>query len=579
MLLYNVYDNRFFYEDAEENRLEVSTKKGFFHVDMSLFFPVSKKDFNMFLAIIAEDRIGEPFHVEKLESFLSGAVDHLARLEKEERDPRTKASYTAKLKKWTALYNLLASRYNLEEKAKSEEAVKYKTIEAYPYIKLEEGKKPEPVKAWRFKKYGLDLYVYKNKSGAYHVIFPALGLSCCYGSSKAAAVAALTPELAEKIREVMKGNTTEARKRYVDYMAAAGLESVLENPFYNMPEAEKPLEDATPAEAAEDPTPETTTGETPTEAPEGGRDFLTVDNYNRYSAKNPETGEVIPLQYNGNEGYTFVTLVINGVYTIFSDCREKFHKDIYTLELICQPEESAPEATQQAASTPEPETRQKAATTEKETPPGKVYPETPEAARSAASALHGEVMPGSIPTPPELNAPEAMPAGSGESVAAGSVPDAITTGKAGAICSRRKKPSFRHAGIIPRRAAGAFPALKTAARSSEESAAPPGWYDPGTAQAPIDKDITSELCKALETKKPPCQYETIPTAQKASRQAHNARKWQALTAYHASRAAPGKHASGRTAATVNIMSRRPDAVLERLGSSGGRMAAIPDHPP
>lgn len=333
MLYYNQYSKCFAVDSQEENDhfcLFVKTEKGRFNVDLLRFMPCTKKQFCMLLDIVAEDLENERRHVATLHEFIFECASILEKFRNGYSDSAQKAKYTSMINKWNTYYNELARRYSLEEKTDPEAATKCKKVSVVPFIHMAENEKPKILDGWQFKKYGMQFYVYKNpRSKTWYTIVPFCGLACNSGyKNKNAAIESITPELIKKLQDVFPDAETAeaAKKRYLEYLQKHGLDYILEDPLYNLPEFEKP-EEVKPEKASQ---------------PEEAKTTIDGSNFDEYGAKDPETGEVIPLCYNANDGYIYA--VVNG--TIYSTCKYKNHKPLYNLEVIplatCRPPEDTP---------------------------------------------------------------------------------------------------------------------------------------------------------------------------------------------------------------------------------------------
>lgn len=243
----NIYSDN----DSNLNCMNLKWNNGRMDINISNFLPCTVKDLNMFIDIVDKTEHARQ-HVDFLAAVLLETVNIIEKSIENSYDATAKAKRVAALNKWQRLYNALAKRFNLAKKENNAEQVKYKKAVVYPFAKWDDGKGARPIDGYAFEKYGFSLYVYKNIASGYHVILPGLGVSVCNGTSKAKAVAAFTPELASRVKKILAENDqTPARKRYYDYMAAAGLGSVLEDPFYNMPVFSDPEEETTPETATE----------------------------------------------------------------------------------------------------------------------------------------------------------------------------------------------------------------------------------------------------------------------------------------------------------------------------------------
>ena len=320
MLYYNQYSKNFYVDSREENGhfcLFMKTEKGRFNVDLLRFMPCTKKQFCMLLDIVKEDLENERRHVATLQEFIFECSSILEKIRNGYSDSAQKAKYTSMINKWNTYYNELAKRYNLEEKADSEK-VKYKSCFVYALYK--DGAKR--FKGFQFEKYGKTFQVYQKRKRYYIVIVPECGLEIANGSSKAAAVAALTPEIFQRLKNEIMANSekfNEFRRRFYDAMRLASFDYELENPVYmHTPESEKASQ------------------------PEEPKTTIDSSNFDLYGAKDPETGEIVPLHYNANDGYLYA--VVNGM--IYSTCTYKNHKPLFDLEVMplatCQPPEDIP---------------------------------------------------------------------------------------------------------------------------------------------------------------------------------------------------------------------------------------------
>lgn len=228
----NIYSDN----DSNPNCMNLKWNNGRMDINISNFLPCTVKDWNMFIDIIDKTEHARQ-HVDFLAAVLLETVNIIEKSIENSYDASAKAKRVAALNKWQRLYNALAKRFNLAKKENNAEQVKYKKAVVYPFVKWDDGKGARPVDGYAFEKYGFSLYVYKHPlKGGYHVIVPCFGLSACNGSSKAKAVAAFTPELAETVKRIFTENkTADARKNYADYLAAADLADLLNDPFYDIP--------------------------------------------------------------------------------------------------------------------------------------------------------------------------------------------------------------------------------------------------------------------------------------------------------------------------------------------------------
>ena len=323
MLYYDQYLKCFAVDSQEENDhfiLFAKTEKGRFNVDLLRFMPCTKKQFCMLLDIVSEDLENERRHIATLQEFILECVSILEKIRNGYSDSTQKAKYTSMLNKWNAYYNELAKRYNLEEKADPEK-VKYKSC--FVYALHEDGVKR--LSGFQFEKYGKTFHVYQKSKGYYIVIVPECGLQIASGSTKAAAVVALTPELFQRLNDEIIANSgkfDEFRRRFYDEMRLAGFDYELENAVYMYtPEPEKASQ------------------------PEEDKTTIDGSNFDEYGAKDPETWKTTPLCYNANDGYIYA--VVNG--TIYSTCTYKNHKPLYDLEVIPLAVPEPPEPPKDAA--------------------------------------------------------------------------------------------------------------------------------------------------------------------------------------------------------------------------------------
>lgn len=249
----NIYSDN----DSNLNCMNLKWNNGRMDINLSNFLPCTVKDWNMFLDIVDKAEYARQ-HVGFLAAVLLEAVNIIEKSIENSYDASAKAKRVAALNKWQRLYNALAKRFNLAKKENNAEQVKYKKAVVYPFVKWDDGKGARPVDGYAFEKYGFSLYVYKHPTkGGYHVIVPCFGLSACNGSSKAKAVAAFTPELAETVKRIFTENkTTEARNNYADYLAAADLANLLDDPFYDIPVFDDSEKETTPEATKEEKTTE-----------------------------------------------------------------------------------------------------------------------------------------------------------------------------------------------------------------------------------------------------------------------------------------------------------------------------------
>lgn len=269
-------------ENTERNYIRIKTRTGHFNIDISEFLPATTPKFKMLLDIIAEDVEHEKELVNVLSGFISEAIELLTRFRDHENAASEKAKYNGQLKKWIKLHNEIAGRYSLEEKADAETSVKCKKITVVPFAHMTGNEKPRLLDGWKFEKYGMQFYAYKNTwQKIWHIIAPCVGLSCVQGASnKNAAIASITPETIEQIKKIFSNaeKLEEMRNRYADYLEKYGFSYLLEDPIYDIPEYE----------AAESVKPEAIT-ETPEEAAKA-----TITEETPEAVQAPETA------YNGN---------------------------------------------------------------------------------------------------------------------------------------------------------------------------------------------------------------------------------------------------------------------------------------
>ena len=246
MLYYPKYDHFYYEEEVQErNYLRVKTYNGHFNINISEFFPASKKDFRLLLDIIQEDEKAEE-HAEQIKKFIEDVLLILTERRDTERNATYKARFTSLIKKWQSMYNELAARYCFDTVADTE-AVKYSSCFVYALIMANTG---IPIikrsSGHRFIKYGRVFHVYKYGKGNYTVIVPAYGLKVAYGNTKAAAAAAINEQIITalvKMETERKEYAADLRENFSRRMKECSFDYVLsEKDYITVPEENAPEE-------------------------------------------------------------------------------------------------------------------------------------------------------------------------------------------------------------------------------------------------------------------------------------------------------------------------------------------------
>ena len=165
-------------------------------------------------------------------------------------DLQLKTEYTKIIKKYIAAHNIIAAVFNIQPLKDDTETVKFKSCSVFPII----NNRAEMFSGWIFSKYGYTFKIYKSVFG-YRVIIPGTGAAISSAeSTKAAAAAAVTLDLVNRIKAQDPHKMESVISFYREKMNAAGFSEMIETcdifPAVGVPGAAV----AVPAADMDDPT-------------------------------------------------------------------------------------------------------------------------------------------------------------------------------------------------------------------------------------------------------------------------------------------------------------------------------------